>query len=81
MAKKINRKDSKNRVLRQGEYARADGGYEYRWTDKNGQRHSRYRKNLADLRELEDQIYSRSRRTSTFTITTSTFSLPLAVAV
>ena len=57
MAKKINRKDSKNRVLRQGEYARADGGYEYRWTDKNGQRHSRYRKNLADLRELEDQIY------------------------
>ena len=39
MAKKINRKDSKNRVLRQGEYARADGGYEYRWTDKNGQRH------------------------------------------
>ena len=57
MAKKINRKDSKNRVLRQGEYARADGGYEYRWTDKNGQRHSRYRKNLADLRELEDQIH------------------------
>ena len=46
MAKKINRKDSKNRVLRQGEYARADGGYEYRWTDKNGQRHSKYRKNL-----------------------------------
>ena len=57
MAKKINRKDSKNRVLRQGEYARADGGYEYRWTDKNGQRHSKYRKNLSELRELEDQIH------------------------
>ena len=57
MAKKINRKDSKNRVLRQGEYAKANGGYEYRWTDKNGQRHSKYRKNLSELRELEDQIH------------------------
>ena len=57
MAKKINRKDSKNRVLRQGEYAKANGGYEYRWTDKNGQRHSKYRKNLSELRELEEQIH------------------------
>jgi integrase len=63
------RRDSLNRVLRDGEYQRADGRYEYRYTDKRGERHSVYswRLNKTDripvgkrckesLREMEDRI-------------------------
>jgi integrase len=63
------RRDSLNRVLRDCEYQRADGRYEYRYTDKRGERHSVYswRLNKTDripagkrckesLREIEDRI-------------------------
>jgi len=64
------RKDNKGRVLKDGEYQRADGRYEYRWTDSfSGERRSVYswRLNAKDaaptgekrgksLRELEEDI-------------------------
>ena len=50
------RKDSKNRVLKQGEYQRKNGTYEYRWTDKRGVRHNVYAKTLTELRSLESKI-------------------------
>jgi integrase len=63
------RRDSSGRLLRDGEYQRADGRYEYRYTDKRGKRHSVYswRLNTTDripagkrckeaLREMEDRI-------------------------
>lgn len=34
------RKDNKNRVLKEGEYQRASGTYEFKWRDKRGGRHS-----------------------------------------
>ena len=51
MAKK--RKDNKNRVLKEGEYQRNNGTYEYKWRDKRGNRHSVYAKTLDELREKE----------------------------
>ena len=42
MARKTERRDSKGRVLRSGEYQRADGRYEYRYTDPNGTSRSVY---------------------------------------
>lgn len=50
------RKDNKNRVLKEGEYQRANGTYEYRWTDVLGQRHSIYAKKLDKLRMKEKEI-------------------------
>ena len=47
------RKDSKNRVLREGEYQRSNGSYEYKWRDKKGERHSIYAKTLEQLRGKE----------------------------
>ena len=47
------RKDSKKRMLKDGEYERSNGTYEYRWRDKNGGRHSIYAKSLDELREKE----------------------------
>ena len=47
------RKDSKNRVLKEGEYQRANGTFEYKWRDKKGKRHSIYAKTLEQLREKE----------------------------
>ena len=32
----VRRKDNKNRVLKEGEYQRANGTFEYKWTDKKG---------------------------------------------
>ena len=49
------RKDSSRKVLKEGEYQRANGTYEYRWTDYKGVRHSLYAKTLKELRVLEDQ--------------------------
>lgn len=50
------RKDSRNRVLKEGEYQRENGTFEYKWRDKNGKRHSVYAKSLDELREKELDI-------------------------
>lgn len=50
------RKDNKGRVLKDGEYQRSNGTYEYRWRDKKGKRHSIYSKTLNELREKEKEI-------------------------
>ena len=56
MAKEISRKDSKGRVLKPGEREKTDGGYEYRYTTKNGKRKSVFAKTLAELRDREKQL-------------------------
>lgn len=48
------RKDSKGKVLKDGESQRKDGIYQYRWTDKTGKRHTIYAKDLKVLREKEN---------------------------
>lgn len=48
------RKDSKKRVLKEGEYERANGTFEFKWRDKRGKRHSVYAKTLEELREKEN---------------------------
>lgn len=54
-----NRKDSRNRVLRNGETERKDGRYMYRYTDKKtGQRKTIYAKDLPELREKEKSVLS-----------------------
>lgn len=50
------RKDNKNRVLKEGEYQRANGTFEYKWRDKKGKRHSIYAKSLDELRNKEIDI-------------------------
>lgn len=51
------RKDNKKRVLKEGEYQRKDKGtYEFKWTDKNGKRHSISARTLEELREKEIDI-------------------------
>ncbi|MBQ8935889.1 MAG: integrase DNA-binding domain-containing protein, partial [Oscillospiraceae bacterium] len=50
------RKDSKNRVLKEGEYQRTNGSFEYKWRDKQGKRHSIYAKTLDALREKEVEV-------------------------
>ena len=54
MAKK--RYDSKHRLLRTGETERTDGYYIYRWTTRDGRRHSCTATTLEALREKEDEI-------------------------
>lgn len=54
-----NRKDSRNRVLRNGETERKDGRYMYRYTDKKtGQRKTIYARGLPELREKEKSVLS-----------------------
>lgn len=53
MAKRV---DKERRVLRKGESQRANGVYDYRWTSKDGKRHSVYANTLEELREKEEQI-------------------------
>ena len=51
------RKDNKGRVLKDGEvYRKSDGLYMYRWTAKNGKRHTIYDVTLEGLREKEEKI-------------------------
>ena len=50
------RKDSKNRVLRNGESQRKDGTYMYRYTDVTGKRVCVYARTLEDLRVKEQTI-------------------------
>ncbi len=47
------RKDKKNRVLKEGEYQRICGTYEFKWRDKSGGRHSISAVTLEELREKE----------------------------
>lgn len=54
------RKDSKGVVLKEGEYQRANGTYEYKWRDKIGKRKSIYAKTLSELREKEKVIIKNS---------------------
>lgn len=46
------RKDSKGRILRNGEYQRSDGKYEYRYVDLDGERKSAYSWTLVDSDKL-----------------------------
>lgn len=48
--------DKKRRLLKKGEIQRADGYYTYRWTSRNGKRHSVTASTLEELREREEQI-------------------------
>lgn len=50
------RKDNRNRVLKEGEYQRSNGTFEYKWRDKRGKRHSIYAKTLEELREKEIDV-------------------------
>lgn len=50
------RKDSNNRVLKEHESQRANGTYEYKWTDKRGKRRAVYAKTLEELREKEKEV-------------------------
>ncbi|MCR4892637.1 MAG: site-specific integrase [Lachnospiraceae bacterium] len=50
------RLDKDRKVLKRGESQRKDGIYDYRWTGKDGKRHSVYAGTLAELRMLEEQI-------------------------
>lgn len=51
------RKDKKKRVLKEGEYQRANGTYEYRWRTENGKRQYLYAKTLEELREKEQEVF------------------------
>ena len=50
------RKDKLRVVLRKGEYQRANGTYNYSWTDSDGKRRFVYAKTLEELRIKEEQI-------------------------
>ena len=52
----VRRKDSKNRVLKEGESERKNGTYEYKYRDNTGKRKSVYAKTLDELREKEKSI-------------------------
>lgn len=54
MAQKRTDKDRK--VLKKGESQRVDGTYDYRWTTRDGKRHSVYASSLDELRAKEAQI-------------------------
>lgn len=57
MAKKTDKRfDKKHRLLRKGEVQRADGYYIYRWTTRDGRRHSVTTRTLEELREKEEEI-------------------------
>ena len=47
------RKDNKRRVLKEGEYQRSSGTYEFKWRDKRGNRHSISAVTLEELRGKE----------------------------
>lgn len=55
-AKDINNDKKKGPVLKQGEYQRANGTFEYKWRDKMGKRHSVYAKTLDELRDKEIDV-------------------------
>lgn len=54
--KKLRRKKNKKMALRKGETQRPNGGFDYRWTDEYGKRHSIYAPTLDELRQKEEAI-------------------------
>ena len=50
------RKDNHRIVLKTGESQRKDGSYDFRWTTRDGKRHSVYAKTIHELREKEKNI-------------------------
>lgn len=50
------RKDQRGRALQKGEFQRADGRYQYSYTDKLGKRHYIYGKSLVELRAKEREL-------------------------
>ena len=50
------RKDSKGRVLKDGESQRANGTYDYRYTDIHKKRRCIYAKSLTELRKKEEEL-------------------------
>lgn len=50
------RKDSKGRVLKDGESQRVNGTYDYRYTDIHKKRRCIYAKSLTELRKKEDEL-------------------------
>lgn len=50
------RRDSKGRVLKDGESQRANGTYDYRYTDIHKKRRCIYAKSLTELRKKEDEL-------------------------
>lgn len=50
------RKDNRGRVLKDGEYQRKNGTYEYKWTDATKTRRSIYAPDLDTLRKKEEEI-------------------------
>lgn len=50
------RKDTKGRILKDGESQRKNGSYDFRYTDVHGKRRSVYAKTLEELREKEREI-------------------------
>lgn len=50
------RYDKKHRLLKTGETERADSYYTYRWTSRDGKRHSVTTSTLEELREKEEEI-------------------------
>lgn len=52
---KESRKDTKGRVLKEGESQRKDGSYEYKYSGADGRRHSVYAATLKELREKRKQ--------------------------
>ena len=94
MAKEKKRTDSYRRVLKQGESQRTNGKYDYRWTDRNGKRHSVYADTLDELREINllsgveridnykvVQVYFRSSFSSEVTNLYEKFEKDLCVAI
>lgn len=57
----LRRKDNKGRVLKDGEYQRANGSYEYRWRE-NGKRYSIYGGTLEELRRKENDLLAEQSR-------------------
>ena len=51
------RKDSKDRVLKDGESQRANGTYDYRYTDIHKKRRCIYAKSLTELRKKEEGLF------------------------
>lgn len=47
------RRNNKKKLLKEGEYQRPNGTYEYKWRDRRGTRHSVYAKTLEELRKKE----------------------------
>lgn len=53
----LNKRFAKGRIkLKEGEYQRPNGTFEYKWTDRFGKRHSVYAKTIPALRAKEEKI-------------------------